>query len=596
MKEITRRHWDNHSLLTELLVAVLILFAISVAIITSISIKSFERLSEELYRKNLEDSSELLEDTIRTKLSDLYANAYIFGTDSTLKSYKQSYGAFKDDPLSYVKLNNYVVEQLSQMETFMDDILSASIYLFDGNIFHTYTSIPRKDMNFDVLFDEGNITSRSGILSMLTEMENPIFIQASKTIPVVFDFSDSYLICFISVDKLAGLTSSYYSSFFDDVEILDRYGNMLKESGKGIDYAGTKDGGKEEVTVDGKEFVLLSTSLPILNWTISLAKDNSAITSRLLHYILFLAAAVAILMALVYTAILKIYSRFRIPFNRLSALMSENSSRLNYEHFDYPGKNEIGQLGKLYNEMIDEIRSLVCQLEDKIVQLEEEKKMKEWEQEQKRIAEIKALQAQINPHFLYNALNSIVWIAEDNGDKEVKEITLRLANYYRTGLSKGSDMIQMQEELKHAENYLWIQCQRYDRITFSINAEKELDQVLVPKLILQPLIENAIYHGIKPVGGGGCINVTVSKEGDSVVFTVANTGAPIQEERREKLNKNLSDGVMDSSTGYGIYNVNARIKLTYGQQWGLSLESSDGWTRAMIRIPSRGCSNEYPDS
>lgn len=585
MGKAKKRTKDSHSLLTELLVSVLLLFMLSLLMITGISMRGSGLLAEELYRKNLEDSSRLLEDTIRTNLAELYSNAYIFGTDNTLKSYKQSFDVFSDDPLSYVKLNNYIVEQLSQLEALMNDIINSSVYIFRDNYFYTYTKILRKDADISPLLDGGTDTVRNGISRTLRVMPNPVFVESSEVIPMVFDYTDSYLICFISVEKLATLIDSYYSSFFDDVRISYADGTLIRPGNLEIDYMEAEKAGDDSVRMDGKEYVLLSTAFPLFGWNIDLAKDNSSVSARLKEYNIYLTIVTVLLLILTYVTILKTYSRFRRPFDRLSALMRENSDNICYEHFDYPGNNEIGQLGRLYNEMIDEIESLILQLEDKISQLEEEKRMKEWEQEQKRLAEIKALQAQINPHFLYNALNSIVWIAEDKGDSEVKEITLRLANYYRTGLSKGSDTIRLEEEIKHAENYLWIQCQRYDQIEFSIDARSDILCAIVPKLILQPLIENAIYHGIKPVGGQGKITVDANEIDGHIILEVSNTGEKIGKEKLAELNRNLSDGVIDSSTGYGIYNVNSRIKLTYGTEWGLHLESNDEITKATLTLP-----------
>ena len=591
MKKILKRYMQEHSLLTELLVAILMIFALSISILGAFSIRTMKKEKQELYLSNLESSSSLLMTTTRRQLSEMSENAYLFSIDSTLKNLKQSYKLNRNaTPEAYIALHNYVNAQLGQMENLQDNLLAGALYLYDGQVFHTYNHMLNNELEISEALNSMNARKFNSYSFIFPTMDNVFFISNNeKIIPVVYplDTRDSeYLICLISIDKIENLFREHYMNFFDDMEIIEKNGTVISRSKFSINY-GIEDEYPYDIRYRDRSFLLLSSEFDEFEWTIHIAKDTSAFNARI-RYVTFTIALMMLLMTiLAYLSITKIYSRFRIPFDSLSDLMKKNSRSLNYEHFNYPKSNEIGKLGSLYNEMIDEIGSLVLQLEDKINQLEEEKRMKKWEQDQKRLAEIKALQAQINPHFLYNALNTIVWMAEDNNDMEVVEMTLKLADFYKTGLSKGQDLIPLKMETEHARNYLWIQSQRYDRIEYSFDIEESLYSTLVPKLILQPLIENAIYHGIKPMDGNGSIDIVIVKDRDTIVIDVMNTGLGINRDKLKLINQNLKDGLMDSSSGYGIYNVNNRIRLSYGPEWGLQIMSDEHSTTAEIRLPAK---------
>lgn len=587
MKKIIHKYMSDHSLLSELLITVLLIFTISMVILASYSIEKIKKEKEDLYRSNLESISSLIEKTTSKQLAEMTANAYIFGIDNTLTAYQQTYKMDKTNPAAYVKLNSYVNEQLMQMEKILDDILYGTLYIHEDQIFYPYTHILKKDLDLSKLNEVLQEISFENFFHIFPITQNPFFVSNEQVIPVVYaigPYKNDYLICLISISKLETLYKQHYLSFFDDIEIVNDQ-TIITSGIYPIEYD-FSDGSVYTDVIDGTSFLLMKSHDSTYGWDIHLAKDNSDIINSINKIKISMTLILIIMLAIAYVAILNIYYRFRIPFDSLSSLMEKNSTSISYEHFNYSAGNEIGQLGKLYNEMIDEIENLVLQLQDKIEQLEEEKRMKEWEQDQKILAEIKALQAQINPHFLYNALNSIVWTAEDHEDNEIKEMTLRLANFYKIGLSRGNDMLKLKDEVEHARNYLWIQCQRYDQIKYVFNVDSSLYGITVPKLILQPLIENAIYHGIKPMNGKGRIEIRIEKINSAVSIIVENTGLMIDRALLSEINDNMANGVIDSKSGYGIYNVNNRIRLTYGKEWGLHLESLDNITRSIILLPA----------
>ncbi len=207
-------------------------------------------------------------------------------------------------------------------------------------------------------------------------------------------------------------------------------------------------------------------------------------------------------------------------------------------------------------------------------------------------AELRTLQAQINPHFLYNTLDAIVWKAEAGDEEEVIRLTRSLSDFFRISLSSGADWIPISQEKKHIAGYLSIQKTRYhDILNYEIDIPDEIDHYYMLKLLLQPLIENALYHGIKNNRGGGTIRVTGAKQGDELVFSVTDTGKGMDAETlrqvRERMRESAPPALSASTGGFGLVNVNLRLRLYYNQTDGLSIESGPGGTTVSFRVPCR---------
>lgn len=210
------------------------------------------------------------------------------------------------------------------------------------------------------------------------------------------------------------------------------------------------------------------------------------------------------------------------------------------------------------------------------------------EQENLKKSELRALQAQINPHFLYNTLDAIVWLAEAGQSKEVIHITRALSDFFRISLSQGKDWIPLSEEIKHLTGYLTIQKIRYrDILDYEIEIPEELYHIQVLKLVLQPLVENAIYHGVKHRRGRGLVKVSGCIEGGMLVLQVQDNGAGMTAERLEQVRRGL-DADSGESAGYGLFNVNKRIQLYYNLPQGIEIESAQGQgTIVSLKVPVR---------
>ncbi|MFH1524339.1 MAG: sensor histidine kinase [Chloroflexota bacterium] len=225
--------------------------------------------------------------------------------------------------------------------------------------------------------------------------------------------------------------------------------------------------------------------------------------------------------------------------------------------------DEITELGMSFNIMIGKIRELL--------------KAKIKEQENLKKAELRALQSQINPHFLYNTLDTIIWMAEAQKTDQIVEVVSALSNFFRISLSKGKDWITIGEEIERIKSYLIIQKMRYqDILEFKIEVDDRVSNHTILKLILQPLVENAIYHGIKNKRQGGTIIVRAKlNNGNEALLEVEDNGIGFTPDKLAQLQAELADnsGDIKQESGFGIGNVNQRIKLYYGKQYGLSVKS-----------------------
>jgi two-component system sensor histidine kinase YesM len=239
------------------------------------------------------------------------------------------------------------------------------------------------------------------------------------------------------------------------------------------------------------------------------------------------------------------------------------------------GSYEIQHLGRSIGDMAKRIKML---MEDIVA-----------EHESKRKSEFDTLQSQINPHFLYNTLDIIVWMIENEQKQQAVNVVTALARFFRISLSKGKSIIPVRDELEHVRNYLTIQQMRFkNKFTYTIEAEEEVLGLASLKLMLQPLVENAIYHGMEFMDGDGQISLRVRREAKELWFEISDNGLGMTKDQVESL---LSEAPHVSSrrgSGIGVKNVNERIKLYFGDHYGLSIESEpDEGTRILIHLPAQ---------
>jgi two-component system sensor histidine kinase YesM len=261
------------------------------------------------------------------------------------------------------------------------------------------------------------------------------------------------------------------------------------------------------------------------------------------------------------------------PMKQLELAMRkvEKSDYFRMEEVDISASKEVEELTKRFNKMMRKISELM----ERVIA----------EQNAQRKSELKALQNQINPHFLYNTLDSIVWLIENEKNDKAGEMVVALARFFRLSISKETETIPVREEIEHVRNYLLIQNIRYsDSFDYDIEVDDDALEIPTMKLILQPIVENCIYHGLKNKIDQGHIKITAKTDGDYLVMSVADNGYGMRQETIDKLYETFMDGVPSNSVG--LKNVYQRVVIYFGGNAEVKIESElDDGTTITIREP-----------
>lgn len=367
--------------------------------------------------------------------------------------------------------------------------------------------------------------------------------------------------------------------------VLDDKGNVIYHPKQQLMYGGLHTEHIEEIMACEKDSLTVRDGTERKLYTLSRSQKTgwtvvgAAYTSELLknnkqaRMLYILAAAILILAVFAISSILS--REITKPLRRLSESMSRvEKGEFDRANVDVTMENEIGSLGKSYNLMTERIHTL---MEENV-----------YEQKQKRKSELKALQAQINPHFLYNTLDSIIWMSEAGQSDEVVEMTSALAKLLRQSISNDHEQVELGQEMEYVKNYLTIQKMRYqDKLEYTVEVDPKVRHVMIVKLVLQPIVENAIYHGIKYKGSKGTLRIRAFAESEDVCIVIEDNGIGMDDtalniifDETQKIHK---------QNGVGVPNVQKRLKLYYGDKYGITYESKVGiGTRATIRIPQRG--------
>lgn len=320
--------------------------------------------------------------------------------------------------------------------------------------------------------------------------------------------------------------------------------------------------GSLTMNINGEKMVINYHTIPKVNWKVIQVTPYDALmkeVGQLWSYnILINSLFVTILMIisiLLFTAITR-------PLHKLSLLMKEISKGNFNIEAPVNGNDEVSQLSKTFNIMVKEIDRL-------IKQLEEEHKMRE------RMY-FETLQMQINPHFLFNALNGIKWMAIIKGENEIGRMITALGKLLETTLSKNGEIIPLSEEIQCVDSYVLLQKMRYgDRFDIQYNIDETILSYKVPRLILQPLVENAIIHGFEDMESRGMITINGYKQSDLLFIEVADNGKGMSSEKIDQILKGLQKN-NKFNNNIGLKNVNDRIKLYFGVDYGLVIHSEEG--------------------
>ena len=339
-----------------------------------------------------------------------------------------------------------------------------------------------------------------------------------------------------------------------DSIIIDNHGNVIYYRDVKC-FADKKCLTKFSEKNKNKDTYLYETQIENTNWNLrSLANTNDLVTLKKnfshIVIIIFLVSLAfsSIITFIVITKILK-------PLIKLENHMQNFENNLREFHLSEKTGYEVQNLVEHFNVMVEKIKYL-------------------------REYEIKALHSQINPHFLYNTLDTIIWMAEFEDNEKVINITKSLANFFRLSLSNGHEKIPLKDEIMHTKEYLFIQKQRYeDKLSYFFNIEDEsLLSIEVPKIIIQPIVENSIYHGIKNLSGNGIITIDIYRENSAINILIKDNGIGFEKAKQFKKSK---------TGGVGIKNVDKRIKFYYGKNYGVFINKDNKTEGAevIIKIP-----------
>lgn len=383
---------------------------------------------------------------------------------------------------------------------------------------------------------------------------------------------------FRSLDQLCQQTKLGNMGY---IYIIDDKGNIVYHPQQQLIYMGLKQENIKNVlkepsgtfieTFDNKQRLVTVKTVKITGWKIVgiYYMNQIAATKKNLGAYAVLIVILGILFVIAISTSLS--AKISKPIKELEKCMKlVEEGRFDVE-INVEGEYEVVRLSKAFNLMVLKITNLM----EQIVK----------EQEEKRKSEFNALQAQINPHFLYNTLDSVVWMIENEKNQEAVTMITALARLFRISISKGKNIITVKEELEHAKNYLIIQKVRYkNKFQFKMEVQEEVLNYSTIKLILQPIIENSIYHGIECSVDEGEIFIYAGIENDKLLLMVKDTGLGMSEELVENIL--LTEYRMSKGSGVGIKNVDERIKLCYGKEYGLKIESElEVGTTVKIYLP-----------
>ncbi|MFC3748131.1 sensor histidine kinase [Paenibacillus sp. GCM10012306] len=390
--------------------------------------------------------------------------------------------------------------------------------------------------------------------------------------------------------------SQYLDNSKDDVDmfVIDRQGMVITASNRS--WIGKKDielpyfmDSNPALTVKQRldqavghdQWIVSHLQSEMTGWYVVVVHSKRQLVKELgqISQVTFTIACLCLIMSLMVTWFAA--ASITKPLKKLSRSMRRLQTGDFSQRVFFEGNDEIGLLGHGYNLMVQRIKSLINDVYASTLK--------------QREAELKTLQAQIRPHFLYNTLNTICWEAEKKGDKEIADMVYSLSQVFRLSLNDGRDTFTLEQEMELVTNYLFLQKNRFrDRFQFEISLEDSLEGYIVPKLLLQPLAENAVIHGIEPLSGSGLIAVRAYRDERLVVLEVQDNGVGITPEalkelrQRLKLRESLVEPENGSRTGFALANVQERLELFFtGSR--LEIESIEGMgTRIIIQIAVEG--------
>lgn len=468
----------------------------------------------------------------------------------------------ESDYEKYVQYRNVVDPLLEMPQIYHKEIQGITIYSGNIDVEHGSSLVPMEAIQGEKWAEQ---LTDSSILEWFVQRG------ANKKIVVARKFYDEDDITAVLAMKLdySVMLEPFTSLLKNNTGgiILDEDGNVIYSSYSMDEVFRQKS--PESLEYLQKNYVCMGQKMENTGWYFYLYRPEKIITKS--AYILGLRNIPIILLCIVLLVVLGYAFSKRLVscLERLTENMNQVHRGFRKVTVDSDSKDEVGTLIRSFKRMMEELNKLISEVYEAKIELQH--------------TEMRALQAQINPHFLYNSLSIINWKAIEAEEDEISKVTLDLSTYYRTSLNRGETMTTVENEIRNIRAYLNIQLIMHDN---SFRVEEEIDescyQIMTPKLILQPLVENAIDHGLDPLEKEEkVLTIRVKKEENQVVFQVQDNGNGMPQEKAEQI-------LGIQSPGYGVHNVYERIKLLYKENGAMRIVSEEGrGTMVEIRIPEK---------
>ncbi|RBW69750.1 sensor histidine kinase [Bacillus taeanensis] len=360
------------------------------------------------------------------------------------------------------------------------------------------------------------------------------------------------------------------------IYLLDGENNIISTGKRNTPLLSNSD-----ISPQKNEYVTIKKTIEAPNWTLEILMPKKEVTKgvEFLQFVLILSSILSVILFSILSYYLSLF--ITSPIKRLTQVMQSGKNGVLTENPDYYFNREMNQLNRMYNKMVRQINYLFKSVYEKEIM--------------KNKSEIKALHSQINPHFLFNTLDSLYWSLIGKGEKELSKFVITLANLFRyTIQSNGQEgFVSIEEEIEQVKRYTDIMKMRFhDRLHVEIDANQNTKQYKIPKLTIQPLIENAIIHGIEPKGNSGVVKLIVKEEKGVILFIINDDGIGMKEERVKEIQMRLRNEenhkFISKGTGIGLFNIHKLIQLHYGEEFGLEINSHlNKGTTVGLRIPAR---------
>ncbi|MCR4989315.1 MAG: sensor histidine kinase [Lachnospiraceae bacterium] len=376
---------------------------------------------------------------------------------------------------------------------------------------------------------------------------------------------------------------SWLRSLLRNLDSLEGKVNEIKENLQGEDKYG------ENMTMLDEDIYILTDLIQedlqyfIYYQTRSIERIQENLKLRLLRFIIFWAVLSSLIVIFVVLTAVSIVKGITKPIKELCEVTEKIAGGDFASKANIDTDDELMTLSESVNDMSEHLEIMVDTIK------KDEAKMHH--------AELRLLQEQINPHFLYNTLDTIIWLIESNKPDAAINVVVSLSTFFRQVLSQGREIITVREEEQHIRSYLDIQQVRYaDILDYEIDIDNSIYDYAILKMTLQPLVENSLYHGIKYKRAKGTIRVTGQKENGNIVFHISDDGVGMDPETLNKLRVEITRRCKDTATGFGLANVSERIRMHFGNEYGMQIDSTkDVGTDIKITIPAMSITDALED-